>query len=1134
MITIQKGKRSLKKTSSFSVCVIMKPFKLPFISFCFLLSCTILQAQFTDVAVASGIDLKYQGTAPGAGVSFIDVNRDGWDDLTLADVDGIHYYENNGGSFTEVDLEIFFQGEVKQVLWADYDNDGDLDLYVTGYEAPNRLYQNIGNLEFVDSTQPAGLPINDKRHFGACFGDINRDGFLDLYYTERERPGAEEPHHNVFYLNNGDGTFREWTKTTRTADPGRLPFCAAFIDVNNDLWPDIYIANDRRRRNTLLVNMGNGTFADMSDESNSGISIDAMSVSPGDYDNDGWQDIYVSNIPEGNALLHNLGLRDEQDPLSVHFEEVAAETGTGFYDVGWGAQFLDGDNDGDWDLYVSGISIGTESTSSAYFENLGDGFFEELTEGFIGDTVMSFSNAVGDYNHDGIPEIAVMNHLPFSFQLWSNSTSGNFIEITLEGIASNKLGVGAFIEVFSSGHYQSKYTTSGSGFIGQNSQHHIFGLDSRESADSVLVRWPSGHVDKLTDLGAGERVTIVEGSTTGGVIDIDPAIASFRSTPYIEVKDAAKIDHAASHQDFAGGGAAFFDFDADGDDDLYITGGQDADHLYENKGDGTFIHVENTAAGIAIADTFYTTGVVTGDIDNDGYRDIFVMTRGSAHVEFARNLLFYNHGNGTFTEIWDQVSQGDLTFSMGATFLDFDLDGLLDLYVVNYIQEEKYLYNDDNEVIGYDHTCFANALYRNNGDLTFTKVENGLGTNDAGCGLAAVSTDYDSDGDPDLYIANDFGPWIEPNKLFRNESIPGEFLDVSEPTNCNIAMYGTGIAIGDFDNDLDPDYYITNFGKNVLLENQNGIFTDIADEAGVENTWAIQDSLMYAGWGTAFLDADNDMDLDLYVANGFLPAGAFLMSDTFSRDKLYFNLGEGTFQDLETASGIDNHFISRGMATSDFDQDGDVDILPVVLTDSITPGNFTPLFENTLEGQNWIEIRLEGTTINRDAFGSKAIVYASGIAQMRELTGGSSHCSQNSSILHFGLSDITNIDSIVVHWTGGHHIQKLYDIPANQILHVRQEGATSMENNLAAKPNSEMIVYPNPAAGDMIRVEMLNGRSPEKARLFSATGAETDVTFFPNGQNGALIKMGQKTAGGIYFLHVYTKEHFYIGKLIIR
>ncbi len=534
---------------------------------------------------------------------------------------------------------------------------------------------------------------------------------------------------------------------------------------------------------------------------------------------------------------------------------------------------------------------------------------------------------------------------------------------------------------------------------------------------------------------------------------------------FVESHEIVGIDHFSRQNALMGGGAAFFDCDRDGDEDLYLTAGQDIDHFYVNNGDGTFRR--DTAAGFSLTGQYYTTGVIAGDIDNDGYKDLFVSTWGSTSQEFAKNLLFYNNGDGTFTEIWALQNPEDLAFSMGATFIDFDLDGLLDIYVINYVKRPEFIYDEDDNIVGFNHECFANALYKNLGGGQFIQWTSQSGLGDTGCALAVTATDYDNDNLLDIYIANDFGPFIQPNKLYRN--IGGDwFQNVSESTKANEAMYGMGIAIGDYDNDLDLDYYVTNFGRNVLLENQNGVFfEDVTTAAGVEDTWSnLLDSLMAIGWGTAFFDADNDTDLDLYISNGYVPSPDFLQSQFFQNDRLYLNDSDGTFSNQTDAWGVNNPFVSRGMAYCDYDNDGDLDVISVVLNVPPALGTWrTVLYQNmTNDTKHWMQLQLEGVSVNRDAYGSKVYLYAGDQILMREVSGGASHASHHSTRVHFGLDTISVVDSIRIIWTGGRRIQTLYSPSINQILPVVEDTLISASEYPFLAITDLISVFPNPAS----------------------------------------------------------------------
>lgn len=483
------------------------------------------QPLFVEVATAKNIVHDYGIAVPSGGVSFCDFNGDGWDDLTLATIGGstIDFYQNRGGTFEKISALVpdeTFQG---QVLWVDYDNDGDKDLFMASRGEVNRLYRNDGNLSFTDVTTVAGLTTERFLTYGASFGDFDRDGWLDLYIGKRTGVPADNTH--LLYQNQADGTFREVAVSRGAQDPAKIPFCYAFFDYNNDMWPDLYTANDRFTGNTLLRNNQDGTFTDISESSATGIAMNAMSVTIGDYNNDGQFDIYATNTTGGNVLLRNNG--------DASFSEVAGPAGVGFYSVGWGALFLDSDNKGREDLYVSGMEVGADINSSAFYYNMGDESFTALSASFVGDTVQSFSNALGDFNKDGKIDLMVINSSPFRSQLWENQTisSHGYISIELEGVLSNRDAIGSRIDVYSDGQRQSRFTQCGTSFLGQNSERNIIGIGLAEMADSIVIHWPTGHVDRLEEVMAGAEIKLLEGSTTGGEIHISPDVQLISSTP---------------------------------------------------------------------------------------------------------------------------------------------------------------------------------------------------------------------------------------------------------------------------------------------------------------------------------------------------------------------------------------------------------------------------------------------------------------------------------------------------------------------------------------------------------------------------------------------------------------------------
>ncbi len=607
---------------------------------------------------------------------------------------------------------------------------------------------------------------------------------------------------------------------------------------------------------------------------------------------------------------------------------------------------------------------------------------------------------------------------------------------------------------------------------------------------------------------------------------------------FVEYQDSARIDHIVKHAGFLGGGATFFDYDNDGDDDLYITAGNERDHFYVNNGDGTFTY-NSIDAGFVITKLYYTTGVIAGDIDNDGYKDLFVTTWFSDFEPTGRNLLFKNNGDGTFTDIWNHSSPKDNTQCMGATFIDYDLDGLLDIYTVSYVSNAAFLYDDNGQIIGFNHECFENRFYHNLGNGFFVEKSANLNLNDNGCALAVAATDFDMDGDMDILLGNDFGEFIQPNKLFQNNIEESIFSDVAENYGADNSIYSMGIAVGDIDNDLDLDFYITNFGKNILLKNEGTFFANIADESGTGDEWIIEDSLMAVGWGAVFLDIDNDADLDLYVGNGYVPGPSFLNTYIFQNDKLFLNNGNLEFTDVGEAYGIENRYATRGVSYSDYDNDGDLDILAVVLNVPVNGGyDWATILYKNQKGHlnNWLQVTLEGVEVNRDAYGSKVYVYAGDKTLLQEISGGSSHASQVSSRAHFGLGDTEYVDSLRVVWTGGKRSQTIYGIEANQHLYILEDTSTTtlvrtVENrelpfqySLAPNPsNGSFSVYlnnlPKGQTGEVILYDLV-GHLVEKRRI----GPEQKVVTFEN----------KNIKSGIYFIHLKIGAAFFAEKIIIE
>ena len=498
-----------------------------------------------------------------------------------------------------------------------------------------------------------------------------------------------------------------------------------------------------------------------------------------------------------------------------------------------------------------------------------------------------------------------------------------------------------------------------------------------------------------------------------------------------------------------GSGCAFLDYDADGWQDILLVNGMDwpghqrergALKLYRNNRNGTFSDMTRSA-GLDVQ--MYGMGVAVGDYNNDGYPDLLITSVG-------QNRLFKNTGKGTFVDVTKPSGLGGRqAFSTSALWFDFDRDGLLDLFVCNYVKwspEHDVFCSLDGKRKSYctpeayrGETCW---LFRNRGDGTFEDATATSGIFDSSSkSLGVAMLDYDRDGWPDLLVAND----TQPNKLYRNQR-NGTFKDVAVDAGIAFsaegkARAGMGVDVGDFDNSGMPGVAITNFDNEMIglfQASSSGNYTDIAVRSGVG--LASKDKL---GFGCLLLDADLDGFLDLAVVNGHIDDTVRNVRNVgyAQPPQLFLNNGKGIFRDVasELGGGFAQPKVGRGLAYGDFDRDGDLDLL---VTCNHGPAH---LYRNDqLAGNRSIRFRLMGTKSNRDAIGATVRIFHGGGSQSRLVKGGSSYLSQSELPVTFGVGKRDKIDRLLILWPSGRS-EEYKDLAVGQVYQcVEGKGITAL------------------------------------------------------------------------------------------
>lgn len=483
-------------------------------------------AQFEDITSqleAYDVDLVSPPNGYGSGISFYDFNNDGWDDLSLSGGDADpRFFVNNEGTLEPAPFTIPNNGantRMHALIWVDYDNDGDDDLFISRQNGPMQLWQNDGNLNFINVADDAGIEQDNYIYANACWGDYDHDGCLDFYVTKNYSffNTLDTLYTSRLYRSNCDGTFEEVAAEAGVQTIPRTELQPVWVDVNNDNWEDLFIAVDRLPfENELYLNNQDGTFTRISESANINDQLDAMGASVADFDHNGYLDIYVGNNPldPGNAFYRNNG--------DLTFDNIAAEMGL---ELGvestlstWGAMWLDYDNDSWEDLFLATMifTLPPHPGSQFHQNNQGQSFTDITEESNINGTLTTetFTIAMGDLNNDGYYDYATGNRDPYTPRLKRNiGGDNNFLSVELEGTLANRDGIGTWIRAYVDGQTFVRYTMCGENLAGQNSSKKIFGLAQYTQVDSLVLDWNSGTHEVYENVDANQFLYLIEGAS---------------------------------------------------------------------------------------------------------------------------------------------------------------------------------------------------------------------------------------------------------------------------------------------------------------------------------------------------------------------------------------------------------------------------------------------------------------------------------------------------------------------------------------------------------------------------------------------------------------------------------------------
>ena len=1059
---------------------------------------------FEDVLLQTGID---EGTG-ACGAIFGDADNDGYLDVLLETSppeDPGRLFRNVGGlAFKRVgpQANLTVSRAVMTCAWGDYNLDGLLDLFVGDDFGQNQLFKNLGDGTYQDIGESAGLHALGNS-YGAGFGDYDNDGDPDIFIATCSF--VAERSIKLLFRNNGDDTFTN-VNVQASVNDSLASWGSIWLDYNNDGRMDIYVANIHgvdgvveKRINKLYENNGDGTFTDVS--AAAGVDGDefeiAYNVAAADFNNDGWQDLYVATAASPNRLYRNRGdgtFIDVGPSAQVDEDLHTAVTTADFNNDGWVDIFLPGApenklfiNDGgsnQWlEVRLRGRSANLFGIGAKVEAHAGD--LHQYREITSGDSYCSQTHKLTA--HFGLGGLTMVDSVVVR---WPGGGVDRVENVAGDATITIVQGMGI------------NNSPAGFGLTGPADGTMLGTPD-----DAVTFRWESATDDDSPNLtyrlrlyGAEIDTVLTAGNATELIVSAD-LFQQYQICRWtVDVSDGFSI--VASRDLFTFGdavcqpvrvftveaeanafgpglqpaGSSWGDFNNDGLVDLFVANRAGVNQLLQNPGNGSLQPVTNSP--LMSEDSQFRSGA-WGDIDNDGDADLFVTNR------LGANLLFINEGGNLV-----KVNTGEIVRiqapTYGCNWIDVNNDGFLDLFAAN-LDEPDFLFINDQ----------AGG---------FNRVTDGPLVATSSTSLQGAWSDLDGDRDMDVYIVG-----IDSSALYINNG-SGSFTAAGFSAGDIATVAVTGgfsPCWGDFDNDLDQDLLVIRTGgPNLLFENLGGgQFVQVTASVLVEGT--------RGGSGGSWADFDNDGTLDFFTSSG-------------GRNILFRNLGNREFEAITT--DVTAIGAASTCSWADYDRDGDLDLMLSVDAQSPT------LFTNMGSDNNWLHISCEGTVSNRSAIGAKvfakAMIQGQPTWQVREITGGSGYLSQSSLEATFGLGNATLVDTVRIEWPSG-DVDISTDIPVNRVLTaVEGQGVTSVDapralpERFAARQN-----YPNPfnpettisyllPEASQVTIEIFNTQGQRVRKLLSANQLAGTHHLSWDGRDDKGIAM----PSGLYFYRIKAGE----------